>query len=450
MPEDAELDEGEVVAGPVPFFGGAADYLGLERNVVVMVAAGSLQGLGTMLWQGFTVKVLDALGAASWMTGFYLTTGSLMGGLAPYPGGLLSDRLGRGRALILASVLALAGFTVYLVAPTWWMFIPGAILLRFAGSFRFTGSLALTGDRLREHRRAISVAAQNVVGRLPQVISPPLGGALIAFLVVSLKKRAQGAVAEERLETLGLLAGFRAAVAITIVLTVISVILQRRYYKLPPPQRDDGPLHPLHVFRSMRGQLKRLLLADCLVRVGCRLYMGFIPLYILNVLRRGYVEWGSLQALVGVTAILMYIPAAKLADRAGRASRRPFVTATFFFFSLFPLVLVLAPSATAWLVPVFIISGLRESGEPARKALIMDLAGRSGLGRQIGTYNMVRGIAMSLSPLLGGVLYGRNPVAPFVLGGLVSGLGLVWFVLAGILFREEDVEGDRGPNEEDR
>ncbi len=428
---------------PHPFYQRAAEYLGLERNVMVMVAAGSLQGLGTMLWQGYTVKVLDALGAASWMTGLYLATGGLTGALAPYPGGLLSDRLGRGRTLILGSVLALAGFTLYLVAPTWWMFIPATILAGFAGSIRFTGSLALTGDRLREYRRAISVAVQNVVGRLATVISPPLGGALIAYMVVRLTQRAEGTVAEERLQTLGLLYGFRWAVAITIVLTAVAILLQRRYYKLPPAKRDDGPLHPVHVFWSMGGELKRLLLADSLVRVGSRLYIGFIPLYILNVLRRGYVEWGSLQAVMAATSILLYIPAAKLADRGGRASRRPFVTATLLFFSAFPLVLVLAPSATVWLVPVFIIGGLRELGEPARKALIMDLAQGSGLGRQIGTYNMVRGIAMSLSPLIGGLLYGRNPVVPFVVGGFVSGLGLLWFVLEGMLFRPQENEFDR-------
>ena len=79
----------------------------------------------------------------------------------------------------------------------------------------------------------------------------------------------------------------------------------------------------------MRGDLKRLLLADSLVRVGMRLYMTFTPLCVLNVLKRGYVEWGSLRSLVAVTSIMTYIPAAMLADRAGRHSRRPFIAATF-------------------------------------------------------------------------------------------------------------------------
>ncbi|MFC1718897.1 MFS transporter [Candidatus Poribacteria bacterium] len=414
------------------FFARALDFLGLDRNIMVMMAAMLLQFAGTQLWLGYTVKVLDALKAAGWMIGFYGAISAFMSAVAPYPAGLLSDRLGRGHALILASSLALGGYAIYLAAPTWWVFLPGAILVRFAGSFRFMSSLALTGDRLREQRRAVSIGIQSIFSRLPRVISPPLGGILIAYMVM--RKRMGAEISEEAIQTLGLLHGFRWAVGITIVLTVIAIMIQYRYYRLPPPKQDNSPLHPFHVFRHMRGDLKRLLLADSLARTGMRLYMTFTPLYVLNVLGRGYVEWGSLQSLMAVTSIITYIPAAKLADRAGRHSRRPFIAATFFFFSVYPLALVLAPSAT-WLIPVFIISGLRETGEPARKALIMDLATQSALGRQMGTYYMVRGILISMAPLLGGLLWQWNPMSPFILGSAISTVGFLWFVLEGILFQ---------------
>jgi MFS family permease len=408
------------------------DFLGLDRNIMVMMAAMLLQSVGTQLWLGYTVKVLDALKAAGWMIGFYGAISAFMSAVAPYPAGLLSDRLGRGHALILASSLSLAGYAIYLVAPIWWVFIPGAILVRFAGSFRFMSSLALTGDRLREQRRAVSVSIQSIFSRLPRVTSPPLGGILIAYMVM--RKGAEAGISEEAAQTLGLLHGFRWEVGITIVLTIIAIMIQYRYYKLPPPEQDDSPLHPFHVFRHMRVDLKRLLLADSLARAGMRLYMTFTPLYVLNVLGRGYVEWGSLRSLVAVTSIITYIPTAKLADRAGRHSRRPFIAATFLFFSIYPLALILAPSAT-WLIPVFVISGLREAGEPARKALIMDLATQSALGRQMGTYYMVRGVLISIAPLLGGLLWGWNPMTPFILGGAISAVGFLWFVLEGILFQ---------------
>lgn len=410
------------------------DFLGLERNVLVMVLAASLQGIGTALWAGYVVKVLDTLGAAGWMIGAYGATGSIMAAVAPYPAGLLSDRLGRGRVLIVASSVALAGFCVYLVAPAWWFFIPGAILVRFAGSFRFMGSLALTADRLREKRRATSIGVQNILQRLPRVISPPLGGALIALSIVRVREKYGGALTDEAIESAGLLRGFRLAVGITIVLTVVAILAQRRYYRLPRPKKDDGPLHPVKVFRSMNAELKRLLLADCLIRIGTRMYMTFVPLYVMNVLGRGYVEWGSLQSLQVLTSVALYLPAAKLSDRAGRRSRRPFVTATFFFFALFPIALVKTPSV-AWLIPVFIVAGLREFGEPARKALIMDLVSPESMGRQMGVYYMVRGISMSMAPLAGGVLWGWSNASPFVVGGVISAAGLLWFVFESIVFK---------------
>jgi hypothetical protein len=67
----------------------------------------------------------------------------------------------------------------------------------------------------------------------------------------------------------------------------------------------------------------------------------------------------------------------------------------------------------------------------------MDLAAQSALGRQMGAYYMIRGISMSMAPLVGGVLWGWNPISPFVLGGVISGIGFLWFVLEGILFQPD-------------
>jgi hypothetical protein len=56
-----------------------------------------------------------------------------------------------------------------------------------------------------------------------------------------------------------------------------------------------------------------------------------------------------------------------------RSTKKPFVVATFFFFSLFPLLLLFSQTIS-WLVVAFILRGLKEFGEPTRKALIMDLS----------------------------------------------------------------------------
>ena len=417
-----EPGKGQTAATAHSFLARSLDFLGMERNVLIMIAALMMQALGAGLWEPFRSKVLEVLGASGKQIGIIGTIGVLMTAVAPYLGGVLSDRLGRGRQLILACAMAVAGYVIYAAAPVWWVFIPGAVLLATADSFRFMGSLALIGDRLPQNRRAIGIAMQNVLVRSPRAVGHVLGGQLIAWLGVVFAAASAG-----------LLWGFRAAVVITIFLTLVGIFVQRRYYRLPPPGGDKGFPHALAAFRAMSGELKRFLLADCLIRFGNRMFLMFVVLYAMNEMGVGPGEFGLLSGLMVATSVSMYIPAAKLSDRGGRRGRRPFIAATFFFFAAFPLTLVWAPSA-AWLIGVFVIGGLREFGEPARKALIIDLIPPARRGQQMGTYYMLRGVSTLAAPLIGGTLWDWNPQTPFLVGGLITAAGLAWFLLESVLF----------------
>jgi MFS family permease len=98
--------------------------------------------------------------------------------------------------------------------------------------------------------------------------------------------------------------------------------------------------------------------------------------------------YGVLVGVQATTAIVSYVPVARLADRIGR---KPFVIATFVAFSAFPVAVVLAHDFTT-LVGAFIVGGLREVGEPARKAMIVDLVRPSLRARSIGLYYLVRSL----------------------------------------------------------
>jgi hypothetical protein len=59
------------------------------------------------------------------------------------------------------------------------------------------------------------------------------------------------------------------------------------------------------------------------------------------------------------------------------ADREPFIVATFVFFTLFPVSLLFARSF-AWLVVAFVIRGLKEFGETARKSFSLRRSRREG------------------------------------------------------------------------
>ena len=154
-------------------------------------------------------------------------------------------------------------------------------------------------------------------------------------------------------------------------------------------------------------------------------------LYAINVIGIGAPAYGVLIGVQAATAILSYIPGARLADRVGR---KPFVIATFSAFAAFPVAVILAHDF-ATLIVAFVIGGLREVGEPARKAMIVDLVRPSVRARSVGVYYLIRSVAIAPAAAIGGLLWNVTPALPFWLAGAV---GLAGVALFGWTVEERD------------
>jgi MFS family permease len=134
-------------------------------------------------------------------------------------------------------------------------------------------------------------------------------------------------------------------------------------------------------------------------------------------------QFGFLVTFEMLTAMVCYIPVAHLADRYGR---RPFVLATFFFFTLFPVTLLWARSF-GWLALAFVVRGLKEFGEPARKALIIG-EGRPELrARTYGAYYLIRDCVVTAGSFLGAWLWQLGPRANFAGAAACGCLGTLWY-----------------------
>jgi MFS family permease len=375
-------------------------WLGLERNILVMLAAILILGMGEELWSRFVPKYLELLEASAWIIAVYGTLKDLLDAVYQYPGGWLADRLGRRRALVLFTLLAMVGYVVYIFSPSWPGILVGTVFVMSWSSLTLPAIFAIIGDNLPPTQRAIGFGVQSILKRVPIILAPPLGGWLIA--------------------SLGLARGMKLGLGITIVLALFSILIVRRYYVEEPPTTNDHRRFR-DIWQSMDGQLKRLLVADCLARWAEGIPKVFIVLYVINELGVSTLQFGWLTSVQMLAATLIYIPIAKLSDRM---NRKPFVLATFAFFALFPLALVKATSFV-WLVVAFVTAGLREVGEPARKALIVDLSPASARGRAVGMYYLIRGLAVFPASLVGGWLWTISHQLPFVTAFVVGMVGLL-------------------------
>jgi MFS family permease len=382
----------------------ARDFLGLRRNVAVLALSIFLLGLGEELWQSYLPKYLTALGAGGLAVGLFSSLRDLLDGLYQYPGGWIGDRFGRRRALMTFTLAAMGGYALYALAWHWTVVFAGLILVMAWKAGAFPVTFAVIGDALPQGRRAMAFSVQSILVRVPRVIGAPIGGLLIAAF--------------------GQLTGVRIAVSATLLLAITVLAAQRRGYREDAPSaRDFERVQIKQIVARMPSALRRLLLAELLVRFGEAIAAAFIVLYVINVLGYSAPAYGALYALQQTVSLAMYLPSGRLADLTGR---RPLIALTFVFFALFPVAVQRAGSFAA-LIAAFVIGGLKEMGEPARKALIVDLADTAQRARVVGVYYAIRNLLIVPAGVVGGLLWIRSPQLPMLSAGIVGFLGVIVF-----------------------
>jgi hypothetical protein len=81
------------------------------------------------------------------------------------------------------------------------------------------------------------------------------------------------------------------------------------------------------------------------------------------------------------------------------------------------------------LAAAFVVGGLREIGEPARKALILDLIRPEFRARGVGLYYLLRSLAIAPAATVGGLLWQFSPALPFLTAGAIGFVGVLLFTL---------------------
>ncbi len=377
-----------------------SDFLSLERNVSIASAAVFLLGLGEELWKKFLPKYLETLGATAPIIGLFGTAQDFFDAIYQYPGGWIADRFGRRRAFLTYIGLASAGYLIYLFSPSWPFVFLGLMFAMAWQSMASPAIFAIIGDSLPPERRAMGFTLQSILKRVPIVIAPVAGGVLIGRL--------------------GIVDGIHAGLLITLGLAAITLLLVR---KIELQIKTNQTTNIRGVWRSFHHSLKRLLISDVIIRM-CEGMTGVLAiLYLTNVQGLSAVRYGALVAVQMATSIIVYIPAGKIADRVGR---KPFVIATFFCFALFPVVMMAATSFVG-LVFAFIVGGLREIGEPARKAMIVDFAREDMRARSVGLYYLIRSLSITPAAAVGGLLWKISPEVPFIAAGAIGAVGTLVF-----------------------
>ncbi len=371
-----------------------------------------LVGMGEHMAERFLPLYLQQLAQASTAVmaiGLLAGMDDLLSALYSFPGGYLSDRLGTKRALLVFNALSMIGYLCVIFIRSWWAVLLGAAFFISWSAISLPATMALLAKIVPKNRRTLGVSALSLVRRVPKMLGPVVGGACIAVW--------------------GVEQGVRAAFIAALALALAASVIQQKMITDDAKDAKEAEANPLKLWREMPTSLRNLLLSDILIRFCERIPDAFVVIWVTRTILHPVSEltFGWLSAIENITAVLVYLPVAYMADRFGK---KPFVLITFAFFTCFPLALMHATSL--WpLVAAFVLRGLKEFGEPTRKALIMDLAPEGRKAAMFGLYYLVRDVIVAFAAFGGALLWRVSPELNLLIAFGFGVLGTLWFAWRG-------------------
>jgi MFS family permease len=376
-----------------------------------------LVGMGERMAERFLPIYMLALGGGILAIGLLQAMDNLLSALYSFPGGYLSDRLGTKKSLLIFNLVAMAGFALVILVPAWQAVLAGAVLFISWSAISMPATLSLIYRVLPQNKRTMGVSMHSLVRRIPMALGPLLGGMFI--------------------DVWGERDGVRIAFGAALAMAAVALILQQRMIEdAKPGGESSGDIcrltpekNPLTLLRLMNPAMRGLLVTDILIRFCEQIPYAFVVVWCMRTIAQpvSAVQFGLLTSIEMATAVLVYIPVAYLADRS---SKKPYVLTTFVFFSLFPLMLLFSRSFD-WLVLAFVLRGLKEFGEPTRKALIMDLSPEHCKAGMFGLYYLIRDIFVAVAAFGGAFLWQISPQTNLITAFIFGIIGTIGFAVFG-------------------
>ncbi|MBI2427226.1 MAG: MFS transporter, partial [Ignavibacteriales bacterium] len=300
-----------------------AQFLALQKHTVALLFMVILVGTGERIAERYLPLYLVALGGGITSIGIFSGLNNFINALYSFFGGYISDRIGHKRALLFFNGMTIAGYSIAIFFPYWQAVILGSFFFLSWTAISMPATLDLVAKSVPPNKRAMGVSVNSLTRRVPMMIGPLAGGILI------------GQFGERD--------GIRYSFMIAIILAVVSLVLQQRMITPAESNQRTAHANPAALWKRMSSPLKDLLLSDILIRFCEQIPYAFVVIWCISIAGISPVEFGVLTTIEMTTALLVYIPVAYFADKT---TKKPFVIATFVFFTLFPPALMYAHSFT--------------------------------------------------------------------------------------------------------
>ncbi len=342
------------------------------------------------------------------LVGWIFLAGGLCTGAANIIGGMLSDRLGRRRLLIVSSALgaissAAMAVLVSFSAPTWLVSLMYVVSHTIGGIGGPTLG-AIIADLSPKERLAESYAVVRTGGNFGFAIGPALGGFLISYW------------------SYGWVLGIAAIVGVAITV-VIYLCLKETHGGSRAGVNLRSTLAVAGDFRFLVFTVASLLLVLSIAHMG-----STMSVFAVNRLGFSTGQYGLLLTANGILVMLFQYPVARWVGRMGRSAGLILGSV---FYAVGYLSLGWFTSFGLTLLTIVLITAGEVTVSPVTSAVVAESAPPDMRGRYMGFFGLTQTLGLAISPLFGGVLLDGFPAESRAIWGIIASVGM----MAAIVFR---------------
>lgn len=387
-----------------------------RRVIVVVMATTGLWAVTGGLFQPFLPLYIASIGGRATDVGLAAATSGVAFILAEALWGWASDRVGAARPLAISKLVTTAVFVGYVMrTEIWWIY-----LLQFV--------------------RGLSEVAMAPIGRalLAKHVAREGRGTVMGlyFTTQSLARSGTGIVGGGVVDALGFRALFLLCAVLSFAAGALAFFGLRRTADSTPRGRGVSA-------SGQPGFVREFVVLSLIAGLGFWGQSGwwtFFPLYSATVLGLSASQVGLLSTIAGLTVLALTLPGGRLADLIGR---KPMLIAGLVVMSL-PSIAISGGFIQTFLAMAtlsLVMAAGNAASNPARQALIADIAPAGRQGLAMGVYGVAEDVGILVGPLIGGLLWDRfGPAAAFMSFGAAY---VTTAVAAAMLLREVRPRRDR-------
>ncbi len=276
----------------------------LTNTLAILLVSMIAANIGGQMYGPLLPLYVQQLGADMNQIGLFFTLSMIAPLMFQLLGGWLSDSLGRVQAMAIGSVAGLAGYIIFVIAPTWGWLLPGMIGLSMATSFVGPSFQALIAEEAPAESRGKVFGLVQGLFLVVGVIGAPLGGWLA--------------------DGYGFRNMFIIAAALYGLATIIRLFMAR---KIRSEQAVPTEKPSLAHLKTSLGSIFGLLLAGGIVTwifisdgvsdVTFSMVGNLFPLYLNNIVGITKTQLGLLGAISSIAAMVFMMLGGMLSDKYG-------------------------------------------------------------------------------------------------------------------------------------